>query len=233
MKAKLIRLIEASRRKESEVLMPHVDDSEPEAPGRWTTRDVVAHMTSWRQVAIGEVRAVLTGSEVPDVSSDDDVENEKFYAQTHHLPARAIVEAAARSWDDLASAVEACTEQDLEKPRPRYPNQKLLQAVTGNSYYHVAEHIGYWYDEQGNEAEAEKAALWGYDLVTTVLPDDRTRGAAEYNLACLYAKRGRTEQALTHLGRGFELRPDLKDWSKSDTDLDSIRSDPEFVKLLE
>ena len=232
MKEKLQRLIDASRQKEADVLFPHVDDREPDVPGKWTTKDVVAHMLSWRQVAIGEINAVLTGSEVPDVSTDDDRENEKFYARTHHMPARSILDAAAKSWADLAAAVEACTEDDLEGPRPRYPNQKLLQAATGNTYYHVAEHIGYWYSDQGNEAEAEKAALWGYDLVTMVMPDDRTRGAAEYNLACLYAKRGEVAKAMSHLERGFELRPDLKDWSTSDTDLDSIRSNPEFVKLL-
>ena len=232
MKARLHRLIQASQAKEADVLLPHVDDSEPHEPRTWTTKDVVAHMTCWRQVAIGEINAVLTGSEVPDVSSDDDLENEKFYARTHHLPARSILASAQSSWADLAAAVDACTDEDLEKPRPRYPNQPLRQAVTGNTYYHVAEHIGYWYADQGDDDAAEQAALWGYDLVNSVFPEDRARGAAEYNLGCLYAKRGRLEKALTHLARGFELRPDLMEWAKTDTDLDGIRADPDFAKLL-
>ena len=232
MKEKLHRLIEASRAKEQEVLVPQVDDREPSESGRWTAKDVVAHMMSWRQVATGEINAVLTGSAVPDVSTDDDRENETFYQRTHHLPAGTIIASAAESWDDLDAAVRACTDEDLEKPRPRYPNQRLLQAVVGNTYFHVAEHLGYWYSDQGDEDSAEKAALWGYNLVNSILTEDPQRGAAEYNLGCIYAKRGRAEQALTHLARGFELRPDLKAWAKSDTDLDGIRSDPEFAKLL-
>lgn len=230
MKEKLRSLIDASRAKEVEVLVPHVDDREPDVPGRWTTKDVVAHMTSWREVAIGEINAVVTGSAVPEVSTDDDLENEKFYARLHHLPARTIIASAAESWDALAAAVDACTDEDLEKPRPRHPNQPLRQAVIGNTYYHVAEHIGYWYSDQGNDAEAEKAALWSYDLSNNVFPEDRFRGAAEYNLGCLYAKRGESAKALHHLKRGFELRPDLKDWARSDSDLDRIRA--EVTELL-
>lgn len=232
MKEKLHRLIEASRAKEQEILVPRVDDREPSAPGIWTAKDVVAHMMSWRQVATGEINAVLTGSAAPDVSSDDDLENARFYERTHQLPAATIIASAAESWDELDAAIKACTEEDLEKPRPRYPNQKLTQAVVGNTYFHVAEHLGYWYSDQGDEDSAEKAALWGYNLVNGILTEDRQRGAAEYNLGCIYAKRGRAEQALTHLARGFELRPDLKEWAKSDTDLDAIRSNPELVKLI-
>ena len=232
MKAKLHRLIDASRAKEEEVLIPHVDDREPSEPGAWTTKDQVAHMMSWRQVATGEIRAVLTGGEPPDVSTDDDAENEKFYARTHHLPAQEIVEQARLSWDALADAVEACTEEDLERSRPRYPNSKLYVEVTGNTYFHVAEHLAYWYDDQGHEAEAEKAALWGYDLVNSVFQEDRMRGSAEYNLGCLYAKRGMADKALPRLARGFELRPELREHAKTDSDLDPIRSHEEFATLL-
>ena len=232
MKAKLQRLIEAGRAKEAEVLMPNIDDSEPDVPGRWTTKDVVAHMTSWREVATGEINSLLTGSSVPEISDDDDLENEKFYARTHPLPAQSILESARHSWAELAAAVDACTEEDLLRPRPRYPSsQKLFHVVTGN-YFHVGEHIGYWYSDQGNQAEAEKAALWSYELVSSVMPEDERRGVAEYNLACFYAKQGQGAQALPHVARAFELRPDLRDSARTDSDLTPIRSDPEFAKLL-
>lgn len=232
MKEKLLRLIDASRAKEEQVLIPRVDDREPEKPGTWTTKDVVAHMTAWREVAVGEIDAVLKGTQPPDVSTDDDAENEKFYSRTHHLPARSIIDSAAKSWDALAAGVSACSEEDLQRPRPRYPNSKLYVAVTGNTYFHVAEHLGYWYTDRGDDAEAEKVALWGYDLVNSVFQEDRMRGSAEYNLGCLYAKRGLADKALPRLKLGFELRPELREHAKTDTDLDPIRSNPEFARLL-
>ncbi|HEV2218044.1 MAG TPA: hypothetical protein VGV88_10785 [Candidatus Dormibacteraeota bacterium] len=232
MKAKLLDLIDAGREKEAEALVPSVDDSEPDAPGRWTAKDQLAHLMSWRQVAIGELVAARTGGPVPDISNDDDLENAKFYAETHHQPARLIIEAAAGSWDAMAEAVSACSEETLEGPRPRDSDQKLWMVVPLNVYNHVAQHLAYWSSDRNDEAAAEEAAIWGHDLAIATYPDDRTRGAAEYNLACIYAQMGMAATAVPLLKRGFELRPDLVEWAKTDTDLDPIRSSPELAELL-
>ena len=232
MKAKLLDLIDAGRDKEAEALVPLVDDSEPESPGQWTAKDQLAHLTSWRQVAVGELIAARTGGPVPDVSTDEDNENAKFYAQTHDQPARVIMEAAADSWDAMAAEVSACAEETLEGPRPRRPYQKLWMVVPLNVYNHVAQHIAYLNWDRDDEAAAERAAIWGHDLAISTFPDDRTRGAAEYNLACIYAQRGMADRAVPLLRRGFELRPDLVEWGKTDTDLDPIRSNAEVAALL-
>src|SRR5439155_19938623 len=89
MKAKLLGLIEIGRQKEAEVFVPHVDDSAPAAPGRWTAKDTVAHLLSWRQVAAGERDSARTGSPAPAVADDDAIQNAEFYTQTHDEPARA------------------------------------------------------------------------------------------------------------------------------------------------
>jgi hypothetical protein len=232
MKAKLLDLIDAGREKEAEALVPFVDDSAPESPGRWTAKDQLAHLTSWRQVAIDELDAARTGGPVPDVSTDSDAENVKFYARTHDQPAAVIIESAAGSWDAMAAAVSACSEEKLEGPRPRRPYQKLWMVVPLNVYYHLAEHLAYWSWDQDDDGAAERAVMWGHDLAIATFPDDRTRGAAEYNLACIYAQKGMADRALPLLKRGLELRPDLMEWAKTDTDLDPIRSNPELAELL-
>lgn len=232
MKAKLLDLIDAGREKEAEALVPFVDDSAPESTGKWTAKDQLAHLMSWRQVATGELDAARTGGPVPDVSTDSDAENIKFYAQTRDQPAGVIIEAAAGSWDAMAASVVACSEETLEGPRPRRPYQKLWMAVPLNVYNHLAQHLAYWSWDQDDEAAAEQAAVWGHDLAIATFADDRTRGAADYNLACIYAQRGMAAKALPLLKRGLELRPDLVDWAKTDTDLDPIRSSPELAELL-
>ena len=232
MKAKLLDLIDAGREKETEALVPFVDDSAPESPGGWTAKDQLAHLMSWRQVAIAELDGARTAGPVPDFSTDSDAENAKFYAQTHDQPARLIIETAAGSWDAMAVAVSACSEETLEGPRPRRPSQRLWMVVPLNVYNHVAQHLAYWSWDQDDEAAAERAAIWGHDLAIATFPDDRTLGAAEYNLGCIYAQRGMAARALPLLKRGFELRPDLVDWAKTDTDLDQIHSNPELAALL-
>jgi quercetin dioxygenase-like cupin family protein len=54
-----------------------------------------------------------------------------------------------------------------------------------------------------------------------------------YNLACCEALAGRKEDAMRHLRHAHETSPDMfSGWAKDDSDLDSLRDDPEFEQLL-
>jgi mannose-6-phosphate isomerase-like protein (cupin superfamily) len=54
-----------------------------------------------------------------------------------------------------------------------------------------------------------------------------------YNLACCEAMAGRSDDAVGHLRTAFERRPSLREIAKEDSDLDSLRSEPAFVELLD
>ena len=224
MKQKLLGLIEIGRDKEAEVFVPDVDDSAPARPGSWTIRDTVAHLTSWREVAIGELDSVRTGAAPPEVADEDDAQNAKFYAATHDLSARAVLDSAARSWDALAAAVSACSEEMLQAPRPHHPQLKVWQVVPENAIDHIADHLGYLYSDEGDAASDEKAAIWRYEVETAAFPEDRRRGVEEYVLARFYASKGRLDEASSRLERALALRPELRDFA---------RQDPELAKLLD
>jgi serine/threonine protein kinase/tetratricopeptide (TPR) repeat protein len=53
-----------------------------------------------------------------------------------------------------------------------------------------------------------------------------------YNVACVYALLGRSEDALSCLGKIMEHGTFYKNWAAKDSDLDSLRSDPRFQALL-
>ncbi len=224
MKEKLHSLINAARAQEEEALVPHVDDAPPPVPGQWTAKDQLAHLYSWRVFAADELDANRRGESMPDVTLDEDEFNKRFYAQTHDLPASQVIATARESWDRLAAAVDAASGEDLLKPRLRRPNQPQWHTVPNNTYYHLAQHLGYWYTDLSDEASAEKAAKWGYDVAVATYPEDRVRGVAHYNLACFYAMHSRADEALAHFKTAFELRAELRDWAKEDHDLDPIRS---------
>ena len=234
MKQKLRDLIKAGRDKEESELVPHVDDATPDEPGRWTAKDQLAHQMAWRQHAAAEMDAVRTGGAGPVVSDDDLVANAEIYKRTHHQPAASIRDAAKSSWDQLAAAVEACSDEDLAKPRiRRSPTPEALwQLVPNDAYFHLAEHLVWWHRDRGDEAAAEDAAKWGYEMASSTYPDYRSQGTVTYNLGCFYAVRGRAAEAVPLLRKGIELRPDLREWAKQDTDLDPIRSTPELASLL-
>ena len=234
MKQKLRDLINAGRDREESELVPHVDDAPPDEPGRWTAKDQLAHQMAWRQNAAAEIDAVRTGVPGPVVSDDSNVANAAIYDRTHHQPAASIRDAARSSWDQLAAAIEACSDDELAKPRIRHTTtpEALWQLVPNDAYFHLAEHLVWWNSERGDEAAAEEAAKWGYEMATSTYPDDRNRGTVTYNLGCFYAVRGRAAEAVPFLRKGIELRPELHEWAKQDTDLDPIRSTPELASLL-
>lgn len=53
-----------------------------------------------------------------------------------------------------------------------------------------------------------------------------------YNGACLYAQMGETRQAITTLRQAIAAGVENYGWMKNDTDLDSLRNDPEFIELM-
>jgi DinB family protein len=170
---KLRLLMSAARHKEASGLLPYVDDSAPSDSGRWSAKDNLAHLTAWRQLAAAEMDAVRTGVGSASITAETQQQhNTRVYEGTRDEPAAAICNAADRSWDRLAAAVEACSEQDLEKPRLRRPEQKLWQMIPGNTYFHIAQHLGWWNTERGDEVAAEDAAKWAHELASTLFPEE-------------------------------------------------------------
>lgn len=222
MKEKLLGLIMTGRAKEAEVFLPLVDDSPPPHPGEWTVKDTVAHLMSWRLEATGELESVRTGAPAPVVDDDDDVTNAGFYAQTHHLSAKSVLESAARSWDALAAAVSASTEEMLQAGRPQHPEIKLYLVVPENAIDHIADHLGYWYAEHGDNAAEEAAARWRYDINVATFDDHRRRGVEEYMLGRFFATHGRRDEASSRIEIALKLRPDLRKFAQEDPELKGL-----------
>jgi tetratricopeptide (TPR) repeat protein len=57
-------------------------------------------------------------------------------------------------------------------------------------------------------------------------------GGLHYNLACLLALQDEHDNAVAHLRRAIELRPEVAEWAAADDDLARLRNDPAFRLLL-
>lgn len=231
MRDRLLSTIAASREREHE-LLAMCDDSPPTELGMWTVKDHIAHLTAWRIYAAGVLDAVRTGSEVPHVADDDDVQNAEIYAATHEMSSDDVKEEARSSYHTLEAAVSACSEDDLSRPHPRTPGALLWQVVPGNGHYHLAQHIMFWHLEQGDEEAAEASQQWVHDLDRAEFPESKAVATSTYNLGCFYARVGRADEAVFRFKQAFELDPTLKKVAKTDPDLDRIRNDPEVVALI-
>ena len=70
------------------------------------------------------------------------------------------------------------------------------------------------------------------DWARRALAIDPEETSILYNVACVYALLGRSEDALSCLGKVMEHGTFYKNWAAKDSDLDSLRSDPRFHALL-
>ena len=75
--------------------------------------------------------------------------------------------------------------------------------------------------EAGDRARA-------YDIAAAGLVEHPDHPSLHYNLACYASLAGQRDRALEHLNRAVEGNPQVRSWAATDTDLDSIRSDPRY-----
>lgn len=230
LEARLLETLEAARARE-DALVLLCDDSPPSEPGRWTAKDNVAHLSTWREHAVRTLDAVRLGRPVdgPANESDLDGRNAEIYEAHRGDSAATVRETARASYAALAEAINACTEEDLLRERPG-DGGPVWRVVPGNGHGHVAQHLSYWAAEHGDLAAAEDAARWAYTIDTDLFPENQP--VADYNFACFYARNGRADEALPLLGSALRLRPDLRSFALEDADIEPIRDDPRVQSLL-
>ena len=222
MKEKLLRAIDQGREREAELEAFVVD--EPANPdGRWNAKDHLAHLSWWRWRSAQTLDAMRTGSELPPpVPDDDGVQNAIIYDQVKDRPAADVQADAAESWTALRKAVEASSAEDLAKPHPRQPESQVWEAVPG-AIGHAGTHIWSWHLDLGDENRAMTAARWASDVEGSFFTKPEQLAESRYNLACVYARLGKPDEALPLLRQSFEAKPELMAWARKDRDLDLIR----------
>ena len=207
-----------------------VDDVRPD-PERWTAKDHVAHLAHWRRHAAQILTAVRTGAPLPKADDVDDV-NAGVHDANRERPAEEVKEAARITYAELARAIEDCSGEELMRPRPGREQDAVWEVVPPNCHLHLGEHLGFWHEAQGDRSAADQAQLWMLEVHEAAFSEPRSQAFGTYNLACYYARQGRSADAIPHIKRSFELHPELKEWARNDKDLDPIRDEPELRTIL-
>ena len=230
LKKRLLQTLAVSAEREGELHRLSVDPL-PANPNEWGARDHVAHLAHWRRYAAQVLTAVRTGGTPPD-AADIDAVNAAVYTANRGRSADDVKEDALVSYAKLARAIDDCSDDDLLKPRPG-SESLVWEVVPPNGHLHLGEHLGFWHQAHGDEPAAERAQKWMLEVHETAFTDPRSRAFGEYNLACYYARQGRSTDAIPHIKRSLELHPALKEWARKDKDLDRIREEPELRAILE
>ena len=229
MKPKLLAAVAAGQAREAELVALCVDEPVP-ADGAWRAKDHVAHLATGRVRYAQELDVLRSGGLPAEV--DQRAQNDKTYAANRDCPAVDIIALARLSWERVKESIESCTEDDLRRPHPKVARAELWNVVAGNMIGHLADHLGYWYTTAGDEAAAEQAHRWDYEVEARAAPDGRAPWYVSYNLACFYGLKGRADDAVPLLSESFERDPSLVAHARKDSDLDPIRDDPRVKELL-
>ena len=236
LKEKLLDILHTARAREQafvEALSPAERAAEG-SPDDWSPKDLVAHMADWRLQKAGDLASLAGGVEPPD-SPELDAANQIIYHRHRAKPWNEVLKFSADSWAALEIALQRLTEDFLAapSPMPSMQGRPLWRLVTVDLATHPVTHLAGYLLRHGRPDDASRweeenaAGLEGLD------PGTSWKGTIRYNLACHYALRGQGLKAVAPLSEALRLNPDLTEWSKQDSDLDSLRGEPAYRALYE
>jgi hypothetical protein len=198
----------------------------------WSARDLQAHITAWKHQAVLRVRddpsAIIERSE-----DDTDQANAVFFDLYADHAWESVLEETETTHRELLEELRQVSDNDLastdayawQDGRPLW--RQLAGTLLLHPWMHIAEHA----IERGEQESALQSAGAMVEQLAPLNDDPSWTGVLQYNAACLCARAGGTDRALQWLGSALELRPDLVDWSRKDSDLDSLRSDARLAQL--
>jgi hypothetical protein len=220
-----------------EAMLDQVSDAERAAlgtPDHWAIKDHLVHLTFWRRHATEHLTAAARG-ETPDINEDFQPVNEQTFARERLTPWAEVLADAGRAHAELADAVRSASEADLTDPNhhPWSPDQPepLWWVVTGSGFEHPHEHYADLRLERGDLAAASALRRAAADRLMELFPGSERGATALYNLGCFYAKTSQPALAIAAVRESLVRVPRLTEWSKQDSDLDSLRGDPAFQAI--
>ncbi len=202
------------------------------SPEAWSAKDLQDHLTAWKHQTVlrlrGDPSAVIEASD-----EDTDRINAVFFEASASQSWNAVLHDAHATHVDLNQALSRLSDAELADPE-RFPWQdglplwrRLAGTLLLHPWMHMAEHALERGDPQAavNEAEAMLEHL------ERVCRHTQLDGFAALQHGLHLRRAGDTDRALDRLGSALSMRPDLVEWSKQDSDLESLRSDDRLAAM--
>lgn len=189
----------------------------------WAPKDFLAHIMYWQGTDLER----LDAPDDPPATDGGDFEarNHENYLRHEKRSYGEISGEAEHIFDGLIERLRRLDDEQLtatERYRA-YPGTSIYARISGNGYAHVVEHLAKLYIRQGQSDKALKLQQAAAERWLAFDPSPRSRGTTLYNLACFFALNQQPTRAIEYLAQAFPLRPDLLEFSKQDSDLDSLR----------
>lgn len=232
-KETLVDLLQGARA-DQQALIDELTEAEGDVIGRrehWSFKNILSHIAAWVQHCADGLAAAQRGEE-QQLSDDIDRINADIFDATHDRTWPQVLADVERAYNDLIARIHEMSDDDLTDP-DRFAwrhGRSWARSIVGNTYWHPESHLALFRVERGELARANQMQV---AVTEALLALPEWRNVARYNLACFYALTGQKDKALVELRESLQMNPDLIEWSKRDSDLDSLRDDPAFQALYQ
>jgi hypothetical protein len=117
----------------------------PGVNGKWSIKDILAHMVEWQHVLLKRLHAAISGVE-PGIAMDHSIDetNEQFYQKNRDRSLADVQADYKRSYHGILEGVEKLSDEDLNDPHrfSWWDGEQFWKSVAGDTYDHIEEHIG-------------------------------------------------------------------------------------------
>lgn len=128
-----------------EALLDQIGEAHMDEPGvaeDWSIKDIVAHLTGWRQRTVARLQAAQRGPAEPlppwpaHLQTDDEI-NDWIYESNRYRSVHEVLTASRQTFQQLVSAITALPEAKLLDPqRFRWLEGEPLSAASLFSHFH-------------------------------------------------------------------------------------------------
>ena len=128
-----------------EALLAQIDEEQmqkPGAAGKWSVKDVIAHVASGESEIVPVLRTHVLAGSVWNLS--DDERNEIEYQQNKDRPLNDIVNEERQAYTALLEVVQQLRDEDLNDPHcfKNMPQEcRPWQLIAGDSFKHYEDHM--------------------------------------------------------------------------------------------
>ena len=115
---------------------------DPNLPGGWSVKDLIAHIGFWEQHTALRFSALLRGVEPPDEALPQDELNARVYAQNRDKPLAEVRLQESAAYEQLLLLVENAMDDELFNPQ-RFAwteGKPFAEWIESNTYGHYEEH---------------------------------------------------------------------------------------------
>lgn len=202
------------------------------SPEKWSVKDTLAHIAAWHIILADNLAAVQHG-ETPQRGENYDRTNQEIFAAHQDDTWDQVLANLEGGVLALSEQVEQLSETQLLSCDifPWLNGRPVWRNIAGNGSVHPFIHLTSYLAQHGRNKEAVALFESGAPAMKALSSDETWQGVIEYNLACVLALAGETAKAIAALHLALQAAPSLIEYSKEDSDLDSLRSQAAFEAL--